>query len=320
MPLLGQPGERETTSHGTVNDITVPTLRLRQLLIFDEIMIAALMLLLPIGATIIGKWILPVFLVSVCVGMFRHVFDNVTTKQELISKLFAIAFYCLASFGIGVLLQEMVSERLQDGAKAIWQWPPKVGLFLNRVSFLLLPFFIPVFTRIPLLTNYFKITLLDPTWPSPIMAIDIEGVQSPDVYNDEIEQEEVAPPTIYPITTTGRKKSHGKPSRWLRRDWFAPKKNANGLAEFGKAILEDRATFSETGSRKTSDNPKLGALYFGYTQSEYAKLRKIGINLGLIEKKGNGHDLTNDGIEAIVKVIAQTLGNDAIPKGYEMWL
>jgi hypothetical protein len=315
---FGQPGERETTQHGVVNDITVPKLRLREIIIHDEIMIIFLMLLLPIGATLVGQWILPIFMVSVSLVLFRDALENCQTRKEARIKAFYIFMFCGLVFGLGAMIRNSVSERLQQGVDAILQWPPKIRLFLNRVAFLALPFFIPIFTRIPLLTNYFRITLLDPTWPSPRTAQDIEGIQSPDEYND-VEQEET-PQVVYPITTTGRKKSHGKPSRWFRRDWFAPKKNDNGLAEFGKAILENRATFSEKGSKKTSANPKVGALYFGYTQAEYVKLRKIGINLGLVEKAGNGYELTNEGIEAMVKAIDQTLGNGAIPKGYENWI
>lgn len=317
---LGQPGERETTQHGVVNDITVPVLRLRKMILYDEILIAALMLLLPVGATIVKTWILPVFFVGMFVILCRNAFDDLETVNEYLTKLFYLAVICGVIFGIGVLLKDVVSERLQQASDAIWQWPPKVGLFLNRVAFLSLPFFVPVFARIPLLTRFFRITLLDPTWPSPRTAQDIEGIQQPDAYLEDEPEPELISNVTYPITTNGRKKSHGKPTQQKRGDWFAPKKNDNGLAEFGKAILENKATFSEKGSRKTSPNPKLGALYYGYTQEEYAKLRKIGIELGLVEKQGNGYELTTQGIEAMLKAIIQTLGESVIPKGYENWL
>ena len=259
---IGQPGERETTQHGVVNDITVPILRLRKMILYDEIMIACMLLLLPIGATIIKTWILPVFFAGIVLVIFRNALADIENMQQFLTTLFYIGVYCCIAFVIGIFLKDVISERLQQGYDAIWQWPPNMGLFLHRIAFLALPFFVPIFARIPLLTRFFRITLLDPTWPSPRTAQDIEGVQSPDAYEeDEIEQPEIQPVT-YPITTQGRKNSHGKPTQQKRGNWFAPKKNPTGLAEFGKSILENRATFSEKGSRKTSPDPKLGALYF----------------------------------------------------------
>lgn len=104
-----------------------------------------------------------------------------------------------------------------------------------------------------------------------------------------------------------------------RRDWFGPTKKGqkDGLARFGIALLTDRATFSEKGSRKNSKKPKLGAVYFGYTQDEYVELREIGLELGLIVPQGKGYELSASGIGTMLDIIEQTLGYDAIPDDYK---
>jgi len=174
---MGQPGERESTQHGVVNDITVPTLRLRGMIICDELMIGAAMLLLPIGATLLHKWVLPVYALILTALLFRHVLDGVEDSHTAAVKLFCAGTICLIVFGVGALFQDAVFERLDSAWGSLWQWPPKVGLFLYKIAFLSIPFFVPIFTRTPLLTRFFETTLRDPTWPSPRTAMEIEGIQ-----------------------------------------------------------------------------------------------------------------------------------------------
>jgi hypothetical protein len=309
---FGQPGERESTQHGVVNDITVPRLRLQSIILCDEIMIAAGMLLLPIGATLLKAWVLPVFAFIVTALLFRHALDDAQTPHEAFVKLGYAGAMCLIAFFVSALFRNAVSNRLLSAWSALWQWPPLVGLFLSRIAFLLIPFFIPIFTRTPLLSNFFKSTLQDPTWPSPRTARDVEGLQSPDYY-DEPERE--TPSVTFPIMSLLRK--NNRSAAMGLGDWFSPEKDADGLGKFGKGILEGAATFSEKGSKKTSKNPKLGALYYGYTQKEYVLLKKIGLDLELIEKNGVGHILTDKGKEAMVTAIIKTLGVDAVPGDYE---
>lgn len=309
---FGQPGERETTRHGVAIDITVPTLRLQRIILCDEAMIAAALLALPIGATLLDVWVFPVFAAIIAAGLLRTAFEDVETPQDVMATIMHVGLICIAVFVVGALLRNPIAERLQQGADALWQWPPKIGLFLERVIFVVLPFFVPIFRRVPLLIDYFKTTLRDPTWPSPRTARDIEGVQSPHVYNDEPERPGSS--VAFPIMSLLRKNK--RTAKIAIDDWFSPKKDDDGLGKFGQAILEGAATFSEKGSKKTSKNPKLGALYFGYTQNEYVRLRQIGEQLELVEKSGVGYKLTDKGERAMVSAIIQTLGIDAVPDDY----
>jgi hypothetical protein len=177
--MLGQPGERESTQHGVINDITVPTLRWRGMIVNDELMIAAAMLLLPIGYTVLHKWVLPVYAIILAALLFRHALDDIEDAHDAAVKLSYAGVICLTVFAVGVLFKDIVFERLDSAWSLLWRWPPQVGAFLFKIAFLAIPFFLPVFTRTPLLTNFFKTTLRDPTWPSPRTARDVEGIQYP---------------------------------------------------------------------------------------------------------------------------------------------
>jgi len=192
--MMGQPGERESTQHGVVNDITVPTLRWRGILVCDEIMIAAAMLLLPIGYTVLQKWVLPVFAVILAVLLFRHVLDGIEDAHEAAVRLGYAGVMCLVVFGVGALFQNIVYDRLVEAGALLWRWPPQVGAFLFKIAFLSVPFFVPIFTRTPLLAQFFKATLQDPTWPSPRTARDVAGVQHP---YDMIVAENEPDPHVY---------------------------------------------------------------------------------------------------------------------------
>lgn len=294
----GQPGERETTNHGVVNDITVPTLRWRQLLMCDEIMIAAAMLMLPIGASFLGTWVLPVYGLVIAAMLLRTVLDGVVDQRDIMPRLAGAVLVCGVVFGVCTMLRDPIARRLISAGEAIWQWPPQVGLFLKLIAFLALPFFVPVFTRTPLLTRFFKITLLDPSWPPPRAARDREGIFDPDA----LEPGELEAPEPQQITVVARVETmDGKQSVEIP----AGITNYNGFLRLCRAVHFDGKHFSKAEAKRHGvDEDEMDKLLLRWAQDDRLIYQSSLAN-------GKTPVLTHGG-KAMVKQYAQTplLGGD----------
>jgi len=320
--MIGPRGEQEKTTHGKLIDITVPLLRLWSVIWLDEVRIIIAMAVLIVFWTLIEAWAIPLLAVTIlavlCVPYFKHALV-IGTFWDLFWKITIVG---LLIFIVVSFVKNPLAERLRQGGVAIWQWPPKLGIFLERVLFVTLPLFLPPAIRIPAVQDFFITTILNPNWPPPYAQVVTRELVTP-CDTDEaggVPEPEAIEPVIFKITN--RIKPNGDQSTAateLYGEWLAPVGEPEGLAWFGLDLLFDRATFSERGSRSTSKTPKQGATHYGFTGNEYTVMRETGLRLGLIEKVGRSYELTDDGISVMVDIIAQTLGADSLPTEYQDW-